>query len=159
MFLGALISFIVFGGLAFITGKLSFNLGIDRDNRFLALLFYFLGPLFTLTIVSCLVVGLFSVFGLSFAAAGEALAHHLQAGSNGGLMVLGSILTAVFAIAAIATGPATAFTASQASIVVAILMLFITRDRELCKKWLPWVAFATYGFCMWPFAAIFTFGL
>lgn len=159
MFFGALLSFIVFGGLAYLTARVGFNLGIDRDNRLLALLFYFLAPLITLTIVSLLAVGVLSFFGLSVAVAGEALAHQFQAGSNGLLVLIGSILMAVFAVAAIGAGPATAFAASQPAIVVGILMVFISRDNQLCKRWLPWVAFACYGFCMWPFAAMFTLGL
>lgn len=159
MLFGTLISFIVFGGIAFFLSKACFSAGIERDNRFLAVLFYFLGPLITLSIITCLVVGLYSVLGFSMSLAAEGVAQYFEANSSGLFVVLGSIVTAVIGIAAIAAGPASAFTASQVSGVIAIIMVVVSRDPELCKKWLPWVAFGAYGFCMWPFAAILTFGL
>jgi hypothetical protein len=159
MIIGTLISFIAFGGIAYFLSRACFRAGIDRDNRVLAVLFYFLGPLVTLSLISLLIVGVYSLFGFSISLAVEALANHFQANSSGAFVVLGSILTAIFGIAAIAAGPATAFTASQVSVVVAIVMVLVQKDREFCAKWLPWVACAAYGFCMWPFAAILTFGL
>ena len=159
MLIGCAISFIAFGGIAYFVSKLCLNLGLDKDNKVLAALFYFLGPLAALSIISCVIVGIYSMMGLSMSVAAEAIATSMDLGSSGGLVIVGTILTAIFGIAAIAAGPATAFTASQFSSLVALIGLFAVRDEELCKKWLPWVAAAAYGFCMWPFAAILTFGL
>lgn len=159
MFIGFLISFLIFGGIAYFLSKLSLNLGFERDNRFLAVLFYFLVPLLSLSILSLILVGIYSLMGLSVSLAAEAIAHSLSANTSGALVVIGSILTAIYGIAAIAAGPATAFTASQVVTVIAAIAVVASPDRALCQKWLPWVAFAVYGFCMWPFAAILTFGL
>ena len=159
MFIGCLISFLVFGGIAYFLSKFSLKLGFERDNRFLAVLFYFLMPLLTLSILSLLVVGVYSLMGLSVSLAAEAIAHSFSANTSGALVVIGSIITAIFGIAAIAAGPATAFTASQVVTVIAAIVVLVQPNRELSQKWLPWVAFAVYGFCMWPFAAILTFGL
>lgn len=159
MIFGTLISFLVFGGLAFLLSRACFNSGIDRDNRFLAVLFYFLGPLFFLSLLTLVIVGVYAMLGFTMSALVEGVALHFKANSSGLFVVLGSILTAVFGIAAIATGPATAFTASQVSGVIAVVMVLVQKDVEFCKTWLPRVAFAVYGFCMWPFAAMLTFGL
>lgn len=159
MIIGCLLSFLVFGGLAFFTSRMGLDLGFSKDNKFLAVLFYFLMPVFTLSIVSCVVVGVYSVMGLSVSLAAEAIASSLSVGSSGALVVIGSIITAIVGIAAIAAGPATAFTASQVSSVIAAIVVFVTKDEDISKKWLPLVALAVYGFCMWPFAAILTFGL
>lgn len=159
MILGTLISFLIFGGIAYFLSRACFNAGIDRDNKILAVLFYFLGPLVFLSILSLVIVGVYAMLGFTMSALVEGVAHYFKANSSGAFVVLGSILTAIFGIAAIGTGPATAFTASQVSGVVAIVAVIVSKDNELCKTWLPRVAFAVYGFCMWPFAALLTFGL
>mgnify|MGYP001317789162 CR=1 FL=1 len=159
MFLGCLLSFIIFGGLAYFISKLALTSGFDRENRALAGLFYFLAPFLTLCILSLVIVGVYSTMGFSVSAMVEVIAQKANINSSGILVTLGSVLTAVFAFAAIGTGPATAFTASQASTAVAIVALIVKPDRELCEKWLPVVAGLCYGFCMWPFAAMLTFGL
>lgn len=159
MIFGCLISFIIFGGFAFLISKLALNAGFERENRFLAGLFYFLAPLISLSIISLVIIGVYSMLGFSASALVEVIAHKLELGSSGALVVLGSIITAIFGLAAIATGPATAFTASQVSTAVAIVVLLAKGEREFCGTWLPIVAGAVYGFCMWPFAAMLTFGL
>ncbi len=158
MVIGCLISFIVFGGLAFFLTKLALSLGFDRENRFLAVLFYFLVPSVALSILTCLAIACYSFMGLSLSLAVEAVASSLDVGSSGALVVIGSVLTAIFGITAFAAGPASAFTAAQVSSVIAAVMVVTKPDREFCLKWLPWVALGTYGFCMWPFTAILTFG-
>jgi hypothetical protein len=159
MFLGTLISFFIFGLVAFFLSRACFAAGVERDNKFLAILFYFLGPLIAVSVICCVIVGVYSLLGFSMSLAAEGVAQHFQANSSGLFVVVGSIITAIIGIAAIAAGPASAFTASQVSGVIAIVMLVVSRDTELCKKWLPWVALVAYGVCMWPFAAILTFGL
>lgn len=159
MFLGFLLSFIVFGGLAFLISKLALASGFDKENRAVAGLFYFLAPFLVLCTISLVLVGVYSMMGFSVSAMIEVIAQKANIGSSGLLVTLGSILTAVFAFAAIGTGPATAFTASQVSTVVAIIALIAKPEREFCEKWLPVAAGLCYGFCMWPFAAMLTFGL
>lgn len=159
MIIGCLISFLIFGGLAYFMSKLALNMGFDKDNRFLAALFYFLVPLFSLALLSCIIVAIYSMMGFSVSLIAEAIAAKVELGSSGALVVLGSIITTILGITAIAAGPASAFTASQVSGAIAVVTLLLKRDREFCSQWLPLVAGATYGFCMWPFAAILTFGL
>jgi hypothetical protein len=159
MIIGCLTSFLIFGGLAYFITRMSLNLGYERDNRFLATLFYFLIPTIALSVITCLVIAAYSVMGFSVSLAVEAIASSLDFGSSGALVVIGSILTAIFGITAFAAGPATAFTAAQVSTVIAIVVMLAKNDREFSMTWLPRVALVTYGFCMWPFAAILTFGL
>ena len=159
MFIGCVISFLIFGGLAYFISKACLNYGLDQENKLLAVFAYFLGPLVALSLFSLLIVGVYSLFGFSVSVAAEAIASGFDFGSSGLLVFIGSILTLIYGIAAIGAGPATAFTASQVSSVVALIGIYISKDVELCKTWLPRVAAAAYGFCMWPFAAILTFGL
>ena len=44
MVLGFFLSFIICGGFAFIISRLALSAGLDKENRFLAGLFYFLAP-------------------------------------------------------------------------------------------------------------------
>lgn len=159
MFIGCLISFVIFGGLAFFTSKIGLNAGYEKESKFLALLFYFLAPLLTLSLLSCALVAAYSLLGVSLSAGIEAISTAFDFGSSGLLFVFGSIITAVLGFAAIAAGPATAFTASQVSGVLAAILIFASKDESLCKTWLPRAAVAIYGFCMWPFTAILTLGL
>lgn len=159
MFFGFLLSFIVFGGLAYFISKVALASGFDKENRAIAGLFYFLAPLLALCILSLVVVGAYSMMGFSVSAMAEIIVQKANFQSSGFLVVLGSILTAIFALTAVAAGPATAFTASQVSTVVAIIVLVVKPERSFCEKWLPLAAGLTYGFCMWPFAALLTFGL
>lgn len=159
MLIGGLISFCVFGGTAYWLGKLSLNHGLDKDNRALAAFFYFLTPMMLLSLISVLIVVAYGFMGFSVSVAAEALARSLNYNSSGLLVLVGTVLTAIVGIAAIGAGPATAFTASQVSTVITAILLVASPDRGIAKKWAPWVAFAVYGFCMWPFAAMLTFGL
>lgn len=159
MVLGFFLSFIVCGGFAFIISRLALSAGLDKDNRFLAGLFYFLAPFLALSVLSAVVVGLYSVMGFSLSAIAEILVAKVSGGASGLLVTFGSILTTILAITAFLAGPSTAFVAAKFSTIVAAVFLVFQRDPEFNRTWLPWVAFACYGFFMWPFTALLTFGL
>lgn len=159
MILGFFLSFIIFGGFAFITSRLGLSAGLDKENRILAGLFYFLAPLFALSLLSVAVVAAYSVMGFSLSAIAEITFAKMGAGTSGLVVTLGSILTAILALTAFLAGPATAFVGAKFSTIVAAVFLLVQRDADFNRTWLPWVAFACYGFFMWPFAALLTFGL
>lgn len=162
MILGFLISFIVFGGLAYFISKLALSAGFDRENRFLAGLFYFLAPLVALSIISLMLIAAYSVLGFSASAMVAAIAAKAKLGTSAVIVAIGSVLAllvAIGVIAVIASGPATAFTASQICLVAAVIVLLAKPDRDFGERWLPVVAGLAFGGCMWPFAAMLTFGL
>lgn len=159
MFLGLILSIVVFGGIGYLTSRLALNLGFEKDKNWVALLAYTLVPLIALASLSLIIVALASAFGVSLAFAVEGLAKLFDASAGGIIAVLGSLFVLILGATVLAVGPATAFTASQVCLVVGAIMLYAVRDQELSKVWLPRAALLSYAFCMWPFAALFTFGL
>ena len=159
MVIGLVISLLLFGGLGYLLTSLGLNQGLDKDNRFLAVLFYFLAPVLGFSILSFVIMAGMSMFGVSMSVAAEACLQAFGVNSAGIAAVLGSTLSACYAIIGMSVGPGCAFVGGKISSIVAAIVLVANPDREFSRRWLPIIGGAIYAFCMWPFASVLTFGL
>lgn len=159
MIIGLAISLLLFGGLGYLLTSLGLNQGLEKDNRFLAVLFYFLAPVLGFTILSFVIMAGMSMFGVSMSVAAEACLQAFGINSAGVAAVIGSTLSAVYAIIGMSIGPGCAFIGGKISSIVAAIILMVNPDREFSKRWLPVIGGAVYAFAMWPFASVLTFGL
>ncbi len=160
MILGFFLAFLIFGPFAFFISRLVLSNAVENEKPFMGALWLFLALSFGLSLLSLIVLGGFSLLGLSAAAGVDALAYSQDVTPRfGGVTALGGLLIAAYGLFGFFTGPACAISAAAISSVCALLVLFLKADQRLVRTWFPLGVLLLVGFHMWPYTAYLTLGL